>query len=158
MRSPKSGLRCILSGWHLDLMGVKNDPRCVVWRAILNLLIVGIIFLPVIYYNFFGQPYSRGFFCNDETIRHPFQRWAAVKQDLYLHLKENVWLFTGLLSKVHTFMLLAYFFHSCRLLLSKVLARENFAKKILSFGVDSQSHQSVWIPTSSSLAICLGLL
>jgi hypothetical protein len=54
------------------LMGAKNNPKCIAWRAALNLLIVGIIFIPVIYYNFNGTPFIRGFFCNDESLRHPF--------------------------------------------------------------------------------------
>jgi len=65
-------------------MGAKNYPKCIAWRGALNLLIVGIIFIPVLYYNFNGTPYIRGFFCNDESLRHPFLKSTIKSTYLYI--------------------------------------------------------------------------
>lgn len=43
---------------------------CVVVVDIICILLVGI---PCLLLNLVGEPYMRGFFCSDETIRHPYQ-------------------------------------------------------------------------------------
>ena len=43
---------------------------CVVMVDTICILIVG---LPCLLLNLIGEPYKRGFFCSDTTIRHPYQ-------------------------------------------------------------------------------------
>lgn len=42
------------------------------WLWLINVLVVIVVALPVLIFKLVGVPYKRGFFCNDETISHPY--------------------------------------------------------------------------------------
>lgn len=43
-------------------------------RGALNLILVGILFVPVLYFYIDGTPVVRGFFCNDKALMHPYHK------------------------------------------------------------------------------------
>uniref|UniRef100_A0A1A9WD98 Phosphatidic acid phosphatase type 2/haloperoxidase domain-containing protein n=1 Tax=Glossina brevipalpis TaxID=37001 RepID=A0A1A9WD98_9MUSC len=52
----------------------SNFQSSKLWKkTILNITIFVILLIPLIVCEFIIEPYSRGFFCNDETIKYPFR-------------------------------------------------------------------------------------
>jgi phosphatidate phosphatase len=54
----------------------------------LNTLFVSILFavgFPILFFFLWGEPYERGFFCDDESIRHPFHDSTVRSWMLYLY-------------------------------------------------------------------------
>ena len=42
-------------------------------QSVINLFVAGAVALPILIFFLNGVPYKRGFFCNDETINHPYK-------------------------------------------------------------------------------------
>lgn len=50
-----------------------EENRKLLHRIILDLLIVIVLLIPIVVCEFVIEPFRRGFFCDDETIRYPFK-------------------------------------------------------------------------------------
>ncbi|XP_040577035.1 phospholipid phosphatase 1 isoform X2 [Lepeophtheirus salmonis] len=49
-----------------------------------NLVVLGILSIPYIYLSFFGVPVERGFFCDDESLSHPYHDSTIPTYALYI--------------------------------------------------------------------------
>ena len=49
------------------------ENRRLLQRILLDLLVFVVLIIPIIIYEFAIEPFRRGFFCDDETIRYPFR-------------------------------------------------------------------------------------
>ncbi|XP_067644882.1 putative phosphatidate phosphatase isoform X2 [Eurosta solidaginis] len=49
-----------------------SEDRRLLHRILLDFIIAVVLFIPIIVCEFVIEPYQRGFFCSDETIRYPF--------------------------------------------------------------------------------------
>ncbi|XP_052280162.1 putative phosphatidate phosphatase isoform X2 [Dreissena polymorpha] len=48
------------------------DKRKVILRVVLDVISVACVALPVLILYYYAKPYHRGFYCNDETLMHPY--------------------------------------------------------------------------------------
>ena len=65
------------------MMRVSVGMRKLVCVAAVDFICIAIVAIPCLLLNLVGEPYMRGFFCNDESIRHPYQdssvpTWALI--------------------------------------------------------------------------------
>jgi hypothetical protein len=85
---------------------MDKEVRVILRRVILDVVIVGAgkshtfhipsivscdtaafcvaVGLPLLIFKLWGQPYKRGFFCNDESISHPFRDSTVTSEMLYV--------------------------------------------------------------------------
>ncbi|KAI5716121.1 hypothetical protein M8J76_001316 [Diaphorina citri] len=72
--------------------GSDGDSEHCLWsyiRIVIGVLITGwltvtvIVGFPVLGYYLLGDPYKRGFFCDDESIRHPYKESTVTSRVLY---------------------------------------------------------------------------
>lgn len=42
------------------------------------------VFSPIAWFFFYGEPYERGFFCNDESLMHPYHKSTVRHWHLYV--------------------------------------------------------------------------
>ncbi|XP_023171536.2 putative phosphatidate phosphatase isoform X2 [Drosophila hydei] len=66
---------------HTKNMDTNKRILCRVGLDILILLCVG---LPILWFFLFGDPYKRGFFCDDESLKHPFKESTVRNWMLYI--------------------------------------------------------------------------
>lgn len=52
-------------------------------RVIIDVLILLVFAIPLVYFKKFGKPYKRGFFCNDQSLMHPFKESTIKNWMLY---------------------------------------------------------------------------
>ena len=65
------------------MMRLSVGMRKLVCVAAVDFICIAIVAIPCLLLNLVGEPYMRGFFCNDESIRHPYldssvPTWALV--------------------------------------------------------------------------------
>ncbi|TRY62761.1 hypothetical protein TCAL_10992 [Tigriopus californicus] len=58
-------------GWdRTSSLTMASTYKSLLW--LVNVLVVMLVALPVLIFKLVGVPYKRGFFCDDETISHPY--------------------------------------------------------------------------------------
>lgn len=60
------------------------DSRYYAVKFAVDFLCVLIVGIPIIIFKFAGSPFKRGFYCDDESIRHPFKDSTVTATTLYL--------------------------------------------------------------------------
>ena len=65
------------------MMRLSVGMRKLVCVAAVDFICIAIVAIPCLLLNLVGEPYMRGFFCNDESIRHPYRdssvpTWALI--------------------------------------------------------------------------------
>lgn len=55
----------------------------IITHQIVTLLLITVGF-PILFFFIWGDPYKRGFFCNDESLRHPFHESTIRNWMLYI--------------------------------------------------------------------------
>ncbi|XP_059478551.1 putative phosphatidate phosphatase [Neocloeon triangulifer] len=63
---------------------MDKDVRVILRRVIIDCLILGSVALPLLIFKIWGTPYKRGFFCNDESLKHPFKDSTVTSEMLYV--------------------------------------------------------------------------
>ena len=66
-----------------DNVVVMSDTKSILWRGCFNITVVIAIFIPIILFYYLGDPTVRGFFCNDESLRHPYLPSTVPAPPLY---------------------------------------------------------------------------
>ena len=65
------------------MMGLSIGMKKMICVVIVDFICILIVGLPCLLLNLIGEPYKRGFFCSDTSIRHPFLEstvptWALI--------------------------------------------------------------------------------
>ncbi|XP_022661533.1 putative phosphatidate phosphatase isoform X1 [Varroa jacobsoni] len=63
-------------------MGLRDNPVAMVVGHVICILFAA---LPVQLFYFVGKPYKRGFFCDDESLRHPYHESTVTSTVLYIY-------------------------------------------------------------------------
>uniref|UniRef100_A0A1B0AHS4 Phosphatidic acid phosphatase type 2/haloperoxidase domain-containing protein n=1 Tax=Glossina pallidipes TaxID=7398 RepID=A0A1B0AHS4_GLOPL len=64
---------------EMELYGTRK----VCCRLLLDFLILGCVGLPIMGFNLWGDSYKRGFFCNDDSLMHPYHESTVPSWMLY---------------------------------------------------------------------------
>ncbi|KAF4524298.1 hypothetical protein B566_EDAN005354 [Ephemera danica] len=51
---------------------MKQETHFILRKFIIDLLCLGIVGVPLLMFKSFSEPFKRGFFCNDESLGHPY--------------------------------------------------------------------------------------
>ncbi|XP_012271544.1 putative phosphatidate phosphatase [Orussus abietinus] len=63
---------------------MDRSTRSILTRIVVDFLCVFIVGLCVLVFFLFGRPNQRGFFCNDESLYHPFRSSTVTSTNLYV--------------------------------------------------------------------------
>lgn len=63
---------------------MDRESKYILRKIILDVLCLLIVGFPILLFFLFGQPYKRGFYCNDESLMHPFKESTISSFVLYL--------------------------------------------------------------------------
>ncbi|XP_003744847.1 putative phosphatidate phosphatase isoform X2 [Galendromus occidentalis] len=63
-------------------MGLRDN---LLFMVIGHLVCIGLVALPVLLFYLIGRPYKRGFFCDDESLRHPYHDSTVTSSVLYAY-------------------------------------------------------------------------
>ncbi|XP_016989828.2 putative phosphatidate phosphatase [Drosophila rhopaloa] len=78
------------SGNHGTLYIVPNNkqtlrgPRQIFGRILMDLCLLSCVGLPMLGFSLWGEAFTRGFFCNDSSLRHPYKESTMPSWILYL--------------------------------------------------------------------------
>lgn len=75
------------------------ESRFILRKIITDFMCLLVVGLPILLFYIFGQPYERGFFCDDESLRHPFKPSTITSAMLYI---------IGMFLPISTFMIAEY--------------------------------------------------
>ncbi|XP_050460274.1 putative phosphatidate phosphatase isoform X1 [Cataglyphis hispanica] len=63
---------------------MDRSSKFILRKLIVDLLCVFIVGIAVLMFYLFGKPYKRGFFCNDESLYHPYHESTITSPMLYI--------------------------------------------------------------------------
>lgn len=63
---------------------MDKEERSLLTKITVDLCCLAAVGFPVLGFYLFGEPYKRGFFCDDESIRHPFKESTVPSRVLYV--------------------------------------------------------------------------
>lgn len=63
---------------------MDKEERSLLTKVIVDLCCLGSVGFPVLGFYLMGDPYKRGFYCDDESIRHPFKESTVTSRALYV--------------------------------------------------------------------------
>ncbi|KAG8227352.1 hypothetical protein J437_LFUL003341, partial [Ladona fulva] len=63
---------------------MDKNTKFLIKKVVTDFLCLCIAALPILLFFLFGQPYKRGFFCDDESLRHPFHPSTITETTLYI--------------------------------------------------------------------------
>ncbi|CAH1169556.1 unnamed protein product [Phaedon cochleariae] len=67
------------------LMTMSNEVMVVKWqKVVLDVLLLNCVGWPLLFLFLWGSAYQRGFFCDDESLRHPFKTSTVPSWSLYI--------------------------------------------------------------------------
>ncbi|KAK7865090.1 hypothetical protein R5R35_014626 [Gryllus longicercus] len=75
------------------------ESKYILRKVITDFLCLFVVALPILLFYYYGQPYERGFFCDDESLRHPFKPSTITSGMLYV---------LGMLLPIISFMITEY--------------------------------------------------
>lgn len=64
--------------------GVMDDTKRILFRVGIDFVILCCVGFPILIFFLAGQPYERGFFCDDESLMHPFHESTVTNWMLYI--------------------------------------------------------------------------
>ncbi|CAB3384535.1 Hypothetical predicted protein [Cloeon dipterum] len=62
---------------------MDKEVRALLRRVLLDGLALAAVGISLLVFKLWGQPYQRGFFCNDESLQHPFHYSTVTSEMLY---------------------------------------------------------------------------
>lgn len=63
---------------------MDRDSRFLLRKIVIDFVVLLTVGIPILLFYLFGKPYHRGFFCNDESIMHPFKESTVSNTALYI--------------------------------------------------------------------------
>ncbi|XP_071439605.1 putative phosphatidate phosphatase [Hetaerina americana] len=63
---------------------MDKDTRFIIKKVVFDFICLCLVAFPIILFFLFGKPYKRGFFCDDESLRHPFHESTVTETTLYI--------------------------------------------------------------------------
>nr|XP_029728905.1 putative phosphatidate phosphatase [Aedes albopictus] len=78
--NPSSEVPIIGSGQSEDM----DDTKRILIRVGIDFVILCFVGFPILIFFLIGQPYERGFFCDDESLMHPFHDSTVTNWMLYI--------------------------------------------------------------------------
>ncbi|KAJ1524106.1 hypothetical protein ONE63_010642 [Megalurothrips usitatus] len=63
---------------------MDRQSRLLLWKIATDVAVLLIIGLPILLFFLLGKPYERGFYCNDESLMHPFKESTVTNTMLYI--------------------------------------------------------------------------
>ncbi|XP_067003182.2 putative phosphatidate phosphatase [Anabrus simplex] len=63
---------------------MDKESRYILRKVIMDFICLFVVAFPILLFYFFGKPYERGFFCDDESLRHPFKSSTITSAMLYV--------------------------------------------------------------------------
>ncbi|KAE8746661.1 hypothetical protein FOCC_FOCC006649 [Frankliniella occidentalis] len=63
---------------------MDRDSKYLLRKIIIDVAVLLTIGLPILLFFLFGKPYHRGFYCNDESLMHPFKESTVTNLMLYI--------------------------------------------------------------------------
>ncbi|XP_012148191.1 wunen isoform X1 [Megachile rotundata] len=92
---------------------MDRSSKLILRKMIIDIVCMLIVGIPILLFYFFGKPYKRGFFCNDESLYHPFHTSTVTSGMLYV---------VGLLLPIFTMLIGEYFYaRHCNIDSTKIL-------------------------------------
>lgn len=64
---------------------MSDDTRKVLTKIIIDIILLCFVGFPILFYFLWGSPYERGFFCDDESLKHPFKESTVKSYMLYFY-------------------------------------------------------------------------
>ncbi|KAH8401861.1 hypothetical protein KR009_008271 [Drosophila setifemur] len=61
-----------------------RGPRQIFGRILVDLCLLSCVGLPMLGFSLWGEPFKRGFFCNDSSLKHPYKESTMRSWILYL--------------------------------------------------------------------------
>ncbi|XP_017147928.1 putative phosphatidate phosphatase isoform X1 [Drosophila miranda] len=61
-----------------------RGPKKILGRILLDLCMLSCVGLPMLGFSLWGEPFKRGFFCNDSSLKHPYKNSTIRSWMLYL--------------------------------------------------------------------------
>lgn len=65
-------------------LNAMDDTRRVIYRILTDVLLLACVGFPILFFFLWGDPYKRGFFCDDESLMHPFLESTVRNYWLYI--------------------------------------------------------------------------
>ncbi|CAL7941260.1 unnamed protein product [Xylocopa violacea] len=63
---------------------MDRSSKMILRKIIIDFVCAAVVGLAVLMFFLFGKPYKRGFFCNDESLYHPFHKSTVTSAMLYV--------------------------------------------------------------------------
>lgn len=63
---------------------MDRESKYLLRKIIIDVAVLLTIGIPILMFFLFGKPYQRGFYCNDESIMHPFKESTVTNLMLYI--------------------------------------------------------------------------
>ncbi|XP_076163887.1 putative phosphatidate phosphatase isoform X2 [Ptiloglossa arizonensis] len=95
---------------------MDRSSKLIVRKIIIDFACLFIVGMTVLMFFLFGKPYKRGFFCNDESLNHPFHTSTVTSTMLYV---------IGLFLPICGMIVGEYFYARCKADSSKILCGYN---------------------------------
>lgn len=64
---------------------MSDDTRKILTKIIIDVILLCFVGFPILFFFLWGTPYKRGFFCDDESLKHPFKDSTVKSYMLYLY-------------------------------------------------------------------------
>uniref|UniRef100_A0A336MP79 CSON004606 protein n=1 Tax=Culicoides sonorensis TaxID=179676 RepID=A0A336MP79_CULSO len=64
---------------------MSDDTRKILAKVIIDVILLCCVGFPILFFFLWGTPYKRGFFCDDESLKHPFKDSTVKSYMLYLY-------------------------------------------------------------------------
>ncbi|XP_063695783.1 putative phosphatidate phosphatase [Culicoides brevitarsis] len=64
---------------------MSDDTRKILSKIIIDIILLCFVGFPILFYFLWGSSYKRGFFCDDESLKHPFKESTVKSWMLYLY-------------------------------------------------------------------------
>ncbi|KAF4524297.1 hypothetical protein B566_EDAN005353 [Ephemera danica] len=62
---------------------MDKETRFLLRKFLIDAVCMGVVAFPLLMFKLFGEPFKRGFFCNDESISHPYRENTIASLALY---------------------------------------------------------------------------
>lgn len=72
------------SHYNNNLQPIMADDRRILYRIATDVFLLACVGFPILFFFLWGEPYKRGFFCDDESLMHPFLESTVRNYWLYI--------------------------------------------------------------------------
>lgn len=64
---------------------MSDDTRRILTKVVIDVVLLCCVGFPILFFFLWGSAYKRGFFCDDESLKHPFKESTVKSYMLYLY-------------------------------------------------------------------------